>query len=99
MLSVSILSVLIIMLVPKFSRRIPGSLVAIILVTAGVYALKTCLGIEGIDTIGDRFTIASQLPKAEMLGAGLGGGEEPFPDCRDHCGPRSHRVASFRDCG
>lgn len=63
---VSILSVLIIMLVPKFSRRIPGSLVAIILVTAGVYALKTCLGIEGIDTIGDRFTIASQLPKAEM---------------------------------
>ena len=64
---VSILSVLIIMLVPKFSRRIPGSLVAIILVTAGVYALKTCLGIEGIDTIGDRFTIASQLPKAEML--------------------------------
>ena len=63
---VSILSVLIIMLVPKFSRRIPGSLVAIILVTASVYALKTCLGIEGIDTIGDRFTIASQLPKAEM---------------------------------
>ena len=63
---VSILSVLIIMLVPKFSRRIPGSLVAIILVTAGVYALKTCLGIEGIDTIGDRFTIAAQLPKAEM---------------------------------
>ena len=63
---VSILSVLIIMIVPKFSRRIPGSLVAIIFVTAGVYALKTCLGIEGIDTIGDRFTIASQLPKAEM---------------------------------
>lgn len=63
---ISIVSVLIIIIVPKFSRRIPGSLVAIVLVTVGVYCMKTMLGIDGIDTIGDRFTIDSHLPKAMM---------------------------------
>ncbi len=63
---ISIVSVLIIIVVPKFSRRIPGSLVAIVLVTVGVYCMKTMLGIDGIDTIGDRFTIDSHLPKAVM---------------------------------
>ena len=63
---VSIVSVAIIVIVPKFSRRIPGSLVAIVLVTAGVWCLKSMLGIEDIDTIGDRFSISSRLPRAEM---------------------------------
>ncbi len=64
--AVSAVSVLIIFVMPKLSRRIPGSLVAIVLVSIGVYCLKTMLGIEGIDTIGDRFTIDSHLPKADM---------------------------------
>ncbi len=64
--AVSAVSVLIIFVMPKLSRRIPGSLVAIVLVSVGVYCLKTMLGIEGIDTIGDRFTIDSHLPKADM---------------------------------
>ena len=63
---VSIVSVAIIVIVPKFSRRIPGSLVAIVLVTVGVWCMKSMLGIEGIDTIGDRFSISSSIPKAEM---------------------------------
>ena len=59
-----VISVLIIALTPKVSRRIPGSLVAIIFVTVGVWVMKTYFGITGIDTIGDRFSIDSHLPKA-----------------------------------
>lgn len=61
---VCVISVLIIALTPQVSRRIPGSLVAIIFVTVGVWFMKTYFGITGIDTIGDRFSIDSHLPKA-----------------------------------
>lgn len=63
---VSLTSVIIIAVTPKISKKIPGSLVAIILVTIGVWCLKSFFGIDSIDTIGDRFSINSQLPKAEM---------------------------------
>lgn len=63
---VSVTSVIIIAVMPKISKKIPGSLVAIILVTIGVWCLKSFFGIDSIDTIGDRFSINSQLPKAEM---------------------------------
>lgn len=63
---VSVISIIIIAVTPKISKKIPGSLVAIILVTIGVWCLKSFFGIDSIDTIGDRFSINSQLPKAEM---------------------------------
>jgi len=63
---VSVTSVIIISVTPKISKKIPGSLVAIILVTIGVWCLKSFFGIDSIDTIGDRFSINSQLPNAEM---------------------------------
>ena len=63
---VSVVSVLIIALTPKFSKKIPGSLVAIVLVTVGVYFLKIYRGVDCIDTIGDRFSIKSQLPEATV---------------------------------
>ena len=61
---VSFVSVFIIAITPKFSKKIPGSLVAIVLVTIVVYLMKMYGGITCIDTIGDRFTIQSQLPDA-----------------------------------
>ena len=61
---VCVISVLIIALTPQVSRRIPGSLVAIIFVTVGVWVMTAYFGITGIDTIGDRFSIDSHLPKA-----------------------------------
>lgn len=64
--AVSIASILIIALTPKFSKKIPGSLVAIILVTVAVYLMKMYGGVTSIDTIGDRFSIQSQLPKATV---------------------------------
>ena len=62
--AISILSIIIIAITPRFSKKIPGSLVAIILVTVGVYLLKVYGGITCIDTIGDRFSIKSELPDA-----------------------------------
>lgn len=63
-LGVGIVSIAIIFLTPKLSNKIPGSLVAIILLTVVVYFLRNNFGITGIETIGDRFTIDPSLPKA-----------------------------------
>lgn len=61
---VSMVSIFIIAITPKFSKKIPGSLVAIIVVTLAVYFMKLYGGINSIDTIGDRFSIKAQLPEA-----------------------------------
>lgn len=61
---VSIASVLIIAFTPRFSKKIPGSLVAIVVMTIVVYLMKMYGGITCIDTIGDRFIIQSELPDA-----------------------------------
>ncbi|MDU1890728.1 MAG: sulfate permease [Dysgonomonas sp.] len=63
---VSIASILIIVITPRIVKKIPGSLVAIIVITVIVYFLKTYLGINAIDTIGDRFSINAALPEAEI---------------------------------
>lgn len=64
--STSIISVFIIAMTPKFIKKIPGSLIAIIVVTIAVYLLKTYYGINCIDTIGDRFSIKAKLPDATL---------------------------------
>ncbi len=58
-------SILIIVFTPKISRKIPGSLVAIIVMTIVCLILRN-LGVEGIETIGDRFSISTELPQAEV---------------------------------
>ena len=63
-LGVGIGSILLIIVTPRFSKKIPGSLIAIIVVTVAVYLMKTYGGIDCIPTIGDRFTIKSELPDA-----------------------------------
>ncbi|KAA6305974.1 sulfate permease SulP family, partial [termite gut metagenome] len=64
--AVAMLSIAIIALTPRFLKKIPGSLVAIVLITVIVYLIKTFTGIDSIDTIGDRFSIKSELPDAEI---------------------------------
>ncbi len=64
-LAIGIASILIILFTPKVSRRIPGSLVAIVLMTVATLLLKRA-GVTGIETIGDRFTISSSLPQPEV---------------------------------
>lgn len=63
---VGVLSVLIIALTPRFSKKIPGSLVAIIVMTVGVWLLKTYAGVTSVATIGDRFSISADLPDASV---------------------------------
>ena len=71
-LAVGMGSILLIVLTPRFSRRIPGSLVAIVVLTAGVWALRTYAGMEGVDTIGDRFTIRADRFLRNMVRALVG---------------------------
>lgn len=59
-------SIGLIVITPRFSKKIPGSLVAIIVLTIIAYILKTVFGITSIDTIGDRFIISSEIPGAEI---------------------------------
>ena len=58
-------SILVIVFTPKISRKIPGSLVAIIIMTVVCLILRG-VGVEGIETIGDRFAISTELPQAEV---------------------------------
>ena len=64
-------SVVVIALWPKISRRsvagkLPGSLIAIILMTVAALLLKQYMGVTSIETIGDRFSISNQLPGAQV---------------------------------
>lgn len=60
-----ITSIFLIVITPRFSKKIPGSLIAIVILTAIAYVLRNHLGITGIETIGDRFEINAALPKPE----------------------------------
>ncbi len=64
-LIIGLLTIVIIAATPKFSNKIPGSLIAIILMTVVVYFLREHFGMTSIETIGDRFSINAALPKAE----------------------------------
>ena len=63
---VGVLSVVIIALTPRFSKKVPGSLVAIVVMTVGVWLLKTYAGVTSVATIGDRFSISAALPDASV---------------------------------
>lgn len=52
---------------PKFLRKVPGSLNAIIIMTIIVYVLKHIIGIQEIQTIGEHFSINSSLPQIESI--------------------------------
>ena len=68
---VGVLSVAVIALWPKISRgsaagKLPGSLIAIVLMTIAALLLKQYMGVTTIETIGDRFSISNQLPGAQV---------------------------------
>lgn len=66
-LFIGVASILIIAVMPKISRKIPGSLVAIIIMTVVAYLMKEVWGITGIETIGDRFDISNEIPDPQPL--------------------------------
>lgn len=65
-LFIGMLSLVTIIVLPRISKKIPGSLIAIILTTVVALVLRNYLGITSIETIGDRFSISSDMPGADV---------------------------------
>ncbi len=62
-LCTSVVSLLIITLTPRISKRLPGALLAIIIVTAAAWIMSTCFSWFHVETIGERFgTMATDTP-------------------------------------
>lgn len=57
-----VVSILLIVLTPRVSSRVPGSLVSIVLLTLCAYLMKRFGNFSGLECIGDRYEIASTLP-------------------------------------
>lgn len=78
-LGTGILSLIIIIFSHKLSKKIPGSLIAIVAITLLVYCLKHFLGINSIETIGDRFSIQAQLPNIQEVSFNIQTINQLFP--------------------
>ncbi len=65
-LLLGVLSVFIIVLVPKISKKIPGSLVAIVVMTVAVWLLNSSGTFGHIKTIGDIYQLPSGIPLPKM---------------------------------
>ena len=59
---VGLVSIALIVLTPRVSKRVPGSLAAIVVMTIVAYILREHFGLTGLETIGDRFQINASLP-------------------------------------
>ncbi|MDE7403067.1 MAG: sulfate permease [Muribaculaceae bacterium] len=64
-----LLSLAIIIFTPKISKRVPGALTAIILVTILVWLAREYFGITDVQTIGDRFgSFETAIPQPHFIG-------------------------------
>ncbi len=66
-LVVGLLSIVIIVFSSRITKKIPGSLIAILLMTVVVYVFRKVTGDTSIETIGDRFTLSASLPQPEKI--------------------------------
>lgn len=76
--AIGVLSLLIIIFTPKVSKKIPGSLVAIIIMTLVVWILKEFTNFEfvnSIKTIGDLYELPSGIPAPKLPEMNLAEGE------------------------
>ena len=64
--AVGIASLLIIIFSTKINKKIPGSLVAIVLMTLVVWLLRKFGGVNSIVTIGDLYTLPSGMPAPQL---------------------------------
>lgn len=64
--AIGIASLLTIIISAKISKRIPGSLVAIILITLIVWLLREFAGVTSITTIGDLYTLPNGMPAPHL---------------------------------
>ena len=64
--AIGVASLLIIIFSTKISKKIPGSLVAIVLMTLTVWLLREFGGVTSITTIGDLYTLPSGMPAPKL---------------------------------
>ena len=71
-LVVGLVSLVIIAGMPYISKRLPGALIAIVVVTSVVYVLREHFGLTGIETIGDRFAnLSGAIPTPHSIGVNI----------------------------
>ena len=73
--AIGIASLLIIIFSTKISKKIPGSLVAIVLMTLTVWLLREFGGVTSITTIGDLYTLPSGMPAPKLPELNLAEGQ------------------------
>lgn len=73
--AIGITSLLIIIFSTKISKKIPGSLVAIVLMTLTVWLLREFGGITSITTIGDLYTLPNGMPAPHFPALNLAEGQ------------------------
>lgn len=73
--AIGIASLLIIIFSTKISKKIPGSLLAIVLMTLVVWLLRKFGGITSITTIGDLYTLPSGMPAPHLPELNLSDGQ------------------------
>ena len=80
--AIGFFSLIVCIFMPKMTKRIPGSLAAIILATAGVWALKEFApeswGIAGLQTISDLYELPHGIPAPHVPSLELAEGETFF---------------------
>lgn len=81
--AVGVVSLLIIVFSTKMSKKIPGSLVAIVLMTLIVWLLREFGGVTSITTIGDLYTLPDGMPAPHLPALHLAEGETLFNLVRD----------------
>ena len=81
--AVGVVSLLIIVFSTKMSKKIPGSLVAIVLMTLIVWLLREFGGVTSITTIGDLYTLPDGMPAPHLPALYLAEGETLFNLVRD----------------
>lgn len=73
--AIGIASLLLIIFTGKISKKIPGSLVAIILMTLVVWLLREFAGVTSITTISDLYTLPKGMPSPHMPALNLAEGQ------------------------
>ena len=81
-LGIGLFSLLVCIFMPKITKRIPGSLAAIIFATIALWLLKTyapaAWGIAGVQTIGDLYELPHGIPAPHAPSLDLAEGESFF---------------------
>lgn len=74
-----IASIVIIAFTPRLSKKLPGSLLAIVFLSLLAFVVKRFLHVEGLECIGDRYTIQTTLPTPVLPSLSLETVRELFP--------------------